>query len=69
LLDPDFNRYMDIQQAINLGIIQKFQEEGVAFAYPTRTISLADGRRDGEISALHRTSPLRAGMRHVMQDG
>jgi len=69
VLDADFNRYMDIQQAINLGIIQKFRQEGVAFAYPTRTISLTDGRQDRESSALHRASPLRAGMGHVMQDG
>ncbi|MCG6907250.1 MAG: mechanosensitive ion channel family protein [Desulfobacteraceae bacterium] len=69
VLDADFNIYMDIQQAINLGIIQKFRQEGVAFAFPTRTISLAEGRQDRESSALHRASPLRAGMGHVMQDG
>jgi small-conductance mechanosensitive channel len=69
VLDPDFNIYMDIQQAINLGIVQKFQEEGVAFAYPTRTITLADGRGDRVNSALHPAGPLRADRRHVMQDG
>jgi len=31
--DPDYNRYMDIQQAINLSIYAKLQKEGVA---PTR---------------------------------
>lgn len=35
---PDFNVYMDTQQRINLGIIRRFQEEGIEFAYPTRTL-------------------------------
>jgi small-conductance mechanosensitive channel len=42
MLDPDYNRYMDIQQAINLAIHQKFEAEGVVFAYPTQTIHLAE---------------------------
>jgi small-conductance mechanosensitive channel len=40
VLDPDYNRYMDIQQAINLAIYQKFEEEKIDFAYPTQTINL-----------------------------
>jgi small-conductance mechanosensitive channel len=35
---PDYNRYMDIQQAINLEIYRRFGEEGIEFAYPTRTL-------------------------------
>ncbi len=38
VLDPDYNRYMDIQQAINLAILQTFADEGIEFAYPTRTL-------------------------------
>ena len=38
VLDPDYNRYMDIQQAIILAIHQKFEAEGVVFAYPTQTL-------------------------------
>jgi small-conductance mechanosensitive channel len=38
---PDFNLYMDIQQAINLAIYQRFEQEGIEFAYPTQTIFLA----------------------------
>jgi small-conductance mechanosensitive channel len=45
VLDPDYNRYMDVQQAINLAIHQKFKEEGVGFAYPTHTINLPRGLR------------------------
>ena len=36
--NPDYNLYMDIQQAINLAIFKKFEEEGIDFAYPTRTV-------------------------------
>jgi small-conductance mechanosensitive channel len=35
---PDYNRYMDIQQEINLKIKEKFEKEGIVFAYPTQTI-------------------------------
>jgi small-conductance mechanosensitive channel len=34
----DYNIYMDIQQIINLGIINKFREENIEFAYPTQMI-------------------------------
>ena len=36
--DPDYNKYMDIQQAINLAIFSNFEKEGIDFAYPTRTL-------------------------------
>lgn len=35
---PDYNLYMDIQQAINLAIYNRFKEEGIEFAYPTQTV-------------------------------
>ena len=38
VLHPDYNLYMDIQQAVNLGIFQIFAQQGIDFAYPTRTI-------------------------------
>ena len=34
----DYNKYMDAQQEINLAIKEKFEKEGIEFAYPTRTI-------------------------------
>lgn len=34
----DYIEYMDIQQQINLGIVERFQKEGVEMAYPTQTI-------------------------------
>ncbi len=38
---PDYNVYMDTQQAINLALFQRFAEEGIGFAYPTQTVFLA----------------------------
>jgi small-conductance mechanosensitive channel len=38
VLSPDYNLYMDIQHAINLALFQKFEKEGIEFAYPTRTL-------------------------------
>jgi len=35
---PDYNAYMDTQQAINLELYERFEEEGVEFAYPTQTL-------------------------------
>ncbi len=37
---PDYNVYMDRQQAINLAIFKRFTEEGIEFAYPTQTLYL-----------------------------
>src|SRR5882672_1333083 len=38
VLDPDYNIYMDVHQAINFAIFDRFGREGVRFAYPTRTV-------------------------------
>lgn len=38
VLSPEFNVYMDIQQAINLDIYKRFENEGIVFAYPTQTV-------------------------------
>jgi hypothetical protein len=46
VLDPDYNRHMDIQQAIFLGVLERFQREGIEFAFPTRTIV---HRHQGEV--------------------
>jgi small-conductance mechanosensitive channel len=35
---PEYNVYMDIQQAINLEIFRRFEQEGIEFAYPTQTL-------------------------------
>jgi len=38
MLDPDYTRYMDAQQAMNLALVRKFEEQGIGFAYPTQTL-------------------------------
>ncbi|MDX1566151.1 MAG: mechanosensitive ion channel family protein [Longimicrobiales bacterium] len=38
MLVPDYNAYMDTQQAINLELYRRLQEAGVDFAFPTRTV-------------------------------
>ncbi|HZW12037.1 MAG TPA: mechanosensitive ion channel family protein [Noviherbaspirillum sp.] len=40
VLDPDYNKHMDIQQRINLALLRRFREAGIGFAYPTRTLHL-----------------------------
>jgi small-conductance mechanosensitive channel len=46
VLSPDYNVYMDIQQAINLGIHERFEQESIDFAYPTQTVYVH--RQDNE---------------------
>ena len=43
VLSADYNRYMDVQQAINFRIHEAFEKLGVEFAYPTQTLWLAGG--------------------------
>jgi small-conductance mechanosensitive channel len=38
VLDPNYITYMDIQQTINLELFRRFDEAGIEFAYPTRTL-------------------------------
>ncbi|OZI66967.1 mechanosensitive ion channel family protein [Bordetella genomosp. 11] len=50
VLDPGYNPYMDIQQAINLGMMEAFAEIGVRFAHPVRMLHVESlpqpGRRE-----------------------
>jgi small-conductance mechanosensitive channel len=47
VLDPDYNRFMDTQQAVNLRIFERFAQEKIEFAYPTQTIFIEEnGPRD-----------------------
>ncbi len=45
VLSPDYNLYMDIQQSLNLALMQRFEREGVEFAYPTQTLFVS---KEGE---------------------
>jgi small-conductance mechanosensitive channel len=46
VLNSDYNMYMDIQQSINLAMFERFQSEGIDFAYPTRTLYLTPAAGD-----------------------
>lgn len=45
---PDYNLYMDVQQRINLGLYERFEKEGIEFAYPTRTIFIEKSEEPDE---------------------
>lgn len=38
MTDPDFNRHMDTQQAINLELLERLNAQGIEFALPTQTL-------------------------------
>jgi len=40
--NPDYNIYMNVQESINLEIFRRFQQEGIEFAYPTRTLFIQE---------------------------
>lgn len=41
MMVPDYNAYMDTQQAVNLILAERFRDMGVEFAYPTQTVYVA----------------------------
>lgn len=43
VLDPDYDVYMDRQQALNLALMRTLQERGIRFAFPTQTLNLVGG--------------------------
>lgn len=38
VMSSDYNKYMDVQQEINLHIKEEFEKRGIEFAYPTQTL-------------------------------
>lgn len=44
--EPDYTVYMDKQQQIYLALFKKFTDEGIVFAYPTRTLFLTMEKAD-----------------------
>lgn len=38
----DYGVYMDVQQAINIALFERFEQEGIGFAYPTQTVHLGN---------------------------
>lgn len=43
VLSPDYNTYMDKQQAINFSLKETFEREGIEFAYPTQKEIVVSG--------------------------
>jgi small-conductance mechanosensitive channel len=41
VLSADYNRYMDVQQAINVRLHREFEKMGIEFAYPTQKLFVA----------------------------
>jgi small-conductance mechanosensitive channel len=48
VMNSDFNRFMDIQQSINLKMMQEFERLGIQFATPAQTLFVRD--RNGPLS-------------------
>ena len=44
VLSRDYNRYMDIQQQINLEVYRQFEQSKIDFAFPTRTLLIASNQ-------------------------
>jgi len=51
VLSDDFNKYMDIQQAMNLYIFEAFKDEGIEFAYPTQRVLVKNSTEMGNGAA------------------
>jgi small-conductance mechanosensitive channel len=48
VLSADYNRYMDVQQAIYFRLHEEFEKLGVDFAYPTQTLWVAQPEESAE---------------------
>ncbi|MCW5650866.1 MAG: mechanosensitive ion channel family protein [Ramlibacter sp.] len=55
VLQPGYQVYMDVQQAINLALVREFAQRGIEFAFPTQTLHL-----NGGLSLARRTSEVPA---------
>lgn len=40
ILSKEYNDYMDAQQEFNIKLVERFEKEGIEFAYPTQTLFL-----------------------------
>ncbi|QDV35493.1 mechanosensitive ion channel family protein [Tautonia plasticadhaerens] len=64
VLSPDYNLFMDIQQAINLALFRRMEELGVGFAFPSRSLYVEGNARPFRTEVL-----LREGSRPRGGDG
>jgi small-conductance mechanosensitive channel len=54
VLSPDYNVFMDTQPTINLALFERFEGEGIDFAYPTRTLHVHATAEGGPLVELVR---------------
>jgi len=45
VLDPDYAKYADIQQAINVEVLRALQQERIQFGYTTRSVTLSPAEK------------------------
>lgn len=57
VLDPDFNKYMDIQQAINLALLEPLAARGISLAHPVRMPRLAPEQMQAAAAQLASIPP------------
>ncbi len=50
VLSPDYNLFMDRQQAIYFAIHEAFEREGIEFAYPTQTLFVAQAAGEESVA-------------------
>jgi small-conductance mechanosensitive channel len=58
--EPDYNVYMDAQQAINLQLVRDFAAHGIRFAFPTQTLHIASAPPPVETAQGDENRPLPA---------
>jgi small-conductance mechanosensitive channel len=56
---PDYNRHMDIQQAIILRLLEAFERDGIAIAHPVQRLTL-EGARIAESQLVDANAPAAA---------
>jgi small-conductance mechanosensitive channel len=53
---PDYNKYMDIQQHINLALFECFAKEGIEFAFPSRTVFIQNSNPERSGHAIRNSN-------------
>lgn len=56
VLSPDYNLYMDTQQAINLAIYESFEKQNIKFAIPTQSVLVHSASDAGPLSSVSRAN-------------
>ncbi|MBO9563636.1 MAG: mechanosensitive ion channel [Niastella sp.] len=62
VMSPDYNLYMDRQQAINLEMVKAFEQESIRFAYPTQNLIIGNGSQNPTVmnGSFENSTPVKA---------